>query len=59
MLAQQNIITVKNKKYRYFTCESIPGHLSIRSEDNPHKTPYLKEGSAKFNEVKAAIATKA
>lgn len=47
-------ITVKGKKYGYFVYEDCISN-SIRSEDNPHKTPYLKQGSKKWAEVRKAI----
>ena len=54
MVAQRKQITVKGKKYGY---QEFPGHvLQIRSEDNPAKTPYLKVGGKRYNEVIDAIA---
>ena len=49
-------ITVKGKIYGYWTrADGSLVDLSIRSEDNPSKTPYLKDGSVRFELVLRAI----
>jgi hypothetical protein len=52
---QRSQITVDGKVYGYVTNRRAFVTLEIRSESNPHKTPYLKIGSAVYNKVKAAI----
>ena len=48
-------IIVNGKKYGYWVMNDGSIAQNIRSEDNPHKTPYLKESSKKWSEVMAEI----
>ena len=51
---EKKTITVKGKLYGVFFFDGrVAG---VRSESNPHKTPYLKPWSKRFAEVVAAIA---
>ena len=48
-------ITVAGKVYGYWTCADGSVDPSIRSEDNPYKTPYLRTGSVRYELVLQAI----
>jgi hypothetical protein len=45
-------MTYKGKAYGFWVYD---GNVEIRSESNPAKTPYLKQGSKMYEEIKAVI----